>query len=396
MRLMAWNIQFFTLKRILNNEGNSLEERIKNLSISTYNYNHICGTIIAGDPDVFIVIEPRSNDGTLGSIATGGGPDGLYYIYEGLNIGTGATNWSLVPPLKTVNKDIHGTTYTEAVGIFYRNDRLEFLGPWGWPAAVQNTPSNGPSVPPGNNVQTGPYPGRWNGTMPARTDGITYAAQFQFFADNEEVWFPLQGSRRPILTKFRERQGQNPRTFKIFACHTTPKADPKTAVARVANLAEAVPGNGEVVVLAGDFNVDYLSTKTTDTTFFSYMTGIEEYRQCFGLTNNNTKTTTMTKPVNDATPVDYLKNAGYDNVFVKYGAQAAGAPANAIIIDRCAGVNNTVYDSDMEESIDEIMNMMFDENEADPRIPTFRNETNYGHIGNYPGTSDHLAIVVDL
>src|SRR5205085_11299487 len=125
------------------------------------------------------------------------------------------------------------------------------------------------------NPATGPYPGRWNGTMPANNQGITYAAQFRFLNNNnQEIWFPNQDSRRPILTNFREVGVQNPRTFKIFSCHTTPNTNAKTAVARVAGLAEAVPGNNEVTVLAGDFNVDYLNANPTPSSFFSYMRGI--------------------------------------------------------------------------------------------------------------------------
>src|SRR5205085_9388656 len=157
-----------------------------------YNYNHNANTILEGNPDVFIMIEPRSQAGALGSLATGGGPDGLYYLYEGLHLSN--NNWRIVPPLKTVNKDLHGTSYTEAVGIFYRSDTLEFIGPWVWPAANNNNvPSNGPAIPNVNNPATGPYPGRWNGTMPANNQGIPYSVQFQILNNNnQEIWFPNQ------------------------------------------------------------------------------------------------------------------------------------------------------------------------------------------------------------
>jgi hypothetical protein len=226
--------------------------------------------------------------------------------------------------------------------------------------------------------------------MPVNNQNITYAAQFQFFNNNQEVWFPNQDDRRPILTSFREVGVQNPRTFKIFSCHTPPNTNAVTAVTRIAGLAEAAPGNNEVVILAGDFNNDYLSANVMQTAAYNYIRGQENYSQGFGRQANNTNTPTTTKRVNDATPQAYLKRSGLDNIFAKYGAGAAGALANAQIVDRCAGVPN--FPSDMSDSLNNILNMM----DEDEQLETFRDPINYGHIGNHPGTSDHLAIVVDL
>jgi hypothetical protein len=317
---------------------------------------------------------------TVGELGSGGGPDGLIYLYQLLHAAN--NNWYLVPPLKTVNRDIHAAQYTETVGFFYRADRFNFIGPWVWPAAQVNI---GPSVPPG--VNTANYPHPWDGMLPANTQ---YASQARFFNQyNQEILFPNANDRRPVLSSF-QQIGGNQTVYKIFACHTTPTVNAATATATIlGQIREGFPGMNEVVVFAGDFNVDNLDGNGN--AFYRAVPGNYYADVVLGAVGGPT----TTKRVPDAQPTNYLKTSAYDNFFVRVRRQPLNyfyAPGtyNAVVIDRTAG--SVRFPSDMFTPLTSYSPQMGQFNID----LNFHLSVNYGHIGNHHGTSDHLAIIADI
>ncbi len=383
MTIMVWNLQFFTEERVNNPDGPTAAARVNNMLTAGANRQYILSTVTRVDPSIFIVIEPGSQAGGVGTLATGGGPQGLLWLLlNGFRQSNAA--WCMVPPLKTRNQNDDGRTYTETVGVYYRSDRLRFLGPYIWPAA---SPLVGPSVPPGPAAAA--YPAPWNGTVPA---GTTAAAQCQFFAGGVEITFPRPESRRPVLTTFQEIAAPN-RVFKVFSCHTKPGTDAITATARMMGLAEAVPAANEISVFAGDFNVNFINANTVIRALRQYLMYNRRFIPTVGQPPEGV-VPTMYERVDDATPLAYLRNLAVDNIWVRYGTgvRPAVVPVGVVVnrvVDRAAP-RNIPYD--MLDSLAEIIALP-----VATRDNTFREGVNFGHLGPpVDGTSDHLPVFVDL
>ncbi len=386
MRILAWNIQFFTLKRIYNDTGTDGIDHLLNAAGSLANSNYITSTVTGQDASIFVVVEPRSSQGTIGTLATSGGPDGLLYLLVLLRKSN--SNWALVPPLRTVNKDVLSTTYTESVGVFYRADRLTFTGPYVWPNAKKNT---GPSVPPGATAST--YPDPWDKMVPT---GTTAAAQCQFYNNlNQEVTFPGSQDRRPVLTTFTEKNSPN-RKFKIFAVHTTPGANAQTATARMLGLAEAVPADDEISVFAGDFNVDAIENKNA---FFTSIPMLYDFDYTVPAEPTIYRPTTGQQQY-QATPSNYRPQKSLDNFWVRYGQNVTPQQTpTGYVINRVVdgtGIPNGLS-KDMIYSLQQIQQLQSTEQQNE----VFRSLLNYGHLAApnanlRGGTSDHLPIIVDI
>jgi hypothetical protein len=431
MKLMVWNIQFFTISKVFNNSGpeqadlqraekifkergmpeNQFKERIQkfhqsrlvlNKTQSRLNNHYILDHIHRGSPDIFVLIENRSSQGRLGSLIDGNGAAGALFILQYLREIN--ASWCLVPPLRTVNRDPLGNgTYTEGMSVYYRADRLNFIGPYVWPAAA---PTQGPKVAvPNTGVATADYPIPWRNCLPANNH---YAGQFQFFDGNgTEILFENANHRRPFLTRFREQGGQQ-RTINLLAVHNAPNnASARTATSRMGNIREINnPGNNEVSVIAGDFNINIYGN-IMDRAFFNSFLHLYGFRQHFGTDQGPT----TIRSVNQATLVGqapgygYLKREGLDNIFTKYG-QNTFRPQNhnPLVLNRVVGVNG--YPPHMENSIEEMAKIVRNMSEPPNNQPLagdnpklleiFRHMYNYGHIGNYPGVSDHMALVMDI
>lgn len=383
MMIMAWNLQFFTERRVNDTTGNTTAERLNNMLTAGANRQYITSTVARVDPSIFIVIEPGSQAGAVGTLASGGGPQGLLYLLNAFRQYDDA--WCMVPPLKTRNRNEDGRTYTETVGVYYRSDRLQFVGPYIWPAAHQ---AGGPSVPPGPAAAT--YPAPWDGAVPA---GTTAAAQCQFYADGAEITFPNPESRRPVLTTFREIAAPN-RIFKVFSCHTKPGTDARTATIGMMSLAEATPGPNEVSVFAGDFNVDFMEADLVTFALIQELVTRMHFVPTITLGPAGI-VPTMYQRVGDATPLDYLRNLSVDNIWVQYNANVRpAAPPGGSVVNRVVDRDAPppVIPWDMLDSLTEIIALP-----VATRNNTFREGVNFGHLGPpVDGTSDHLPVFVDL
>lgn len=346
MRLLIWNIENFTLSRISDCSGNSLAEQMDNAVRSFSNLNYILSTVTQADPDVFVIVESLCHQGNIEELADGDGALGLLVMRSFLQ--SLSDQWFLVPPLRVNPKnELALQTRTETVGVFWRNDRVQFTGPYVWPAARVNT---GPPVPPGAQTQTAAYPNPWNGVVPP---GTTAAARCRFYdANRQEIIFAAPDNcidpanatapytRRPYLTTFTERNGMR-RNIKLFSVHTKP-AEAYYATINMLKMQpqDWVPGNNEATVFAGDFN---LNLKVMDPYTKEMLNRFREKELVLAvpsLVNDEIPLSRIFRRKR-AAPDNYQEQELLDYGFIRYGPGAMPNPlpaSRSVVIDRVVGV----------------------------------------------------------
>lgn len=394
-KLLVWNIQNFTINKINYWDSNiGLNSRtVTNLPQLKLHY--ILNNVTLTDPDIFVVIEVISGKGSKGSLVSGKGAQGLLFLLKCLR----ALNnqWCLVPSLKLVDKVnvteiiqdrgddeeeslkqlINEGQYTEGIGVFYRQDRLTFQGPYVWP----NTPNNSDKrAVPASGATPGPYPDEWQNCLP---NGNYFAGQFEFFYPNKSpIEFPATTSRVPFLTRFVEINDPK-RLITLAAVHLPPNTTGASpALSRLAGcfLDNGITDN-EVQIIAGDYNLNFGEYYNTDRT---HLQGLYGFEPAFVYGDSPT----MLTRIKTATPIAYQPSLILDNIAVKFGMQANKSNNKKAIINR-------VFDKDiptlMEISLDKILQLPHDKQDE-----TFRLPLNYGRLGPVPGTSDHLAVFVQF
>ncbi len=384
-RLVVWNIERFSINTINKSSGADIGERLSNIASSAWRNGYI--RTIGATADIFVVIEVQSGRGDLGSLVTGKGGQGVLFLLDWLRLNYNV-NWCVVPPLKLVGPIDTGErlNYTEAIAVFFRNDRVNFTGPYIWP-----NDDSGVAVPPGA-ATAGAYPPPWNNALPALN---YFAGQAEFFKNpgNRTGNFDyISGNyRRPFLTTFTE-VGTG-RVLKILSVHPSPGANTVTVVNSLADIVEIQPSAAaQVVVVAGDFNINLKSTSTTQSQGYWSLKNSARFSQRITSTNAGTNGITRFKKVSQATPDSYLTNQALDNIFLRYdGGLAAPAPNNPRIINPVTGTDE--YNSAMILSLAQINQFNAS---AISRTNSFRDLVNFGHIGPRPGTSDHLPLVIDI
>lgn len=392
MRVLLWNIQSFAMKRINDTRGNTAAERMDSADKSWANTQYILRTLAQADPDVFVVLEARSDQGSIGELAHGDGPAGLLHLLAHFREILSA-NWCLVPPLRVNPRDNLGTnTHTETVGVFWRDDRLAFTGPMRWPAAKNAT---GPAIYPGG-AATANYPPPWNAAVP---NGLQAAALCRFFPDGQELLFHEPAHRRPYLTTFTERNAPG-RTVNLFSVHFKPGVvHARTALARLSGLLDKMPPTANMFHLAvGDFNVDLITPPTLE------RAALQLWLPPFGnftLVSPPGNAQTMVLANNAAVPGGYLSNLCLDYGFVRYGTGAKPADGQgpvAGVAEQIAGTAPAAplpgFASDMQVSLAELAHIS---GVIDNQTAVFRNRWNYGHLSPpKAGTSDHLPVLLQV
>lgn len=404
LKLLAWNIQNFTLNKIDATIGDITAVWLPDGPVASMRYNslrsdYIIDTVTLADPDIFVLIEVISAKGTKGSLVSGKGAQGLLQLLNLLR--TKSDQWCLVPALKLVNKinttEIDGEgdaedaellellnegQYTEGIGVFYRKDRLDFVGPYVWPNTPGNDAANKVAVLPGNGVTPGPYPNEWQNGLPA---GNYYAGQYVYASKAEPgkvksspLEFPGKESRVPFLTRFVEKGGTK-RVISLASVHFPPNSkNAETALARLAGYFEDVGiADNEIQVIAGDYNIDFGEEYSLAR---MHLVGLYEFDVAFGYGASPT----MFKRASQATPTDYQHDLVLDNVAIRRGKDAI-EPVGAWVINR---VNAQGIPSAMWISMDQIL-------QEPPAVQddVFRLPMNFGRLGPVPGTSDHLPIL---
>lgn len=395
MRIMMWNIQFFTLKTIRNLDGDShvrksaydwkklsfQQRQILTFQQAEANRRFILDTIEKVDPAIFILIENRSSAGKRGTLQKGEGKAGILLLLTELRLIS--PHWCLIPPVRNNPKTWQEKTfdglpvactqsYCEAMAIFYRNDLLEFTGPWSW------TGDRGAADGDGE-----PYPRPWQSCLP---DGNYFALQSSFYdGDGNQVEFPHKKNRSPVLANFDDLSVLGD-TLTLVAAHLPPrKSESVPAASILANIRELteVQQPKNVTVVAADFNID----NREDWTFLHEFikTGADFLNPLRSL-----NTATMIQSVDDALLHSYLKDQALDNMLVRYGSDLSDYRPQLAVIDRVAGWPRDLALSALQSTQEEL-----GQDTEDAR-KLFRQITNYGCIGPNHGVSDHLPLVVDV
>ncbi len=396
MRLVVWNVNRFSINTINDTSGANFAEKLASIAQSVWNNGFL--RAIASTADIFVLIEVQSGRNVLGSLITGSGEQGVLFLLGWLKQNYNA-NWCVVPPLKLAGLNDAGeaANYTEGIAVFFRNDRVNFTGPYVWPT-VGNV-----AKPPGPSVTAGPYPQPWNNALPANN---YFAGQFDFtLAPNSRgnQTYITGNYRRPFFTTFTE-VGTN-RVIKLMSVHPSPNATKTAVVNTLPDISVLQPAGAAVVVVTGDFNINVKQPpfdinaiargkrqKKTEGREGYFSLTQAGFSQKFNTNSPGTAGVTTVKRIEEGTPTSYLGDLGIDNVFVRYdGGLVAPGPANPLIINPVTGT--APYNSSMLLSLAQI-NQYY--NGADAQTTAFRDVVNYGHIAHYKGTSDHLPIVVDI
>lgn len=398
MKVLVWNIKFFSSSRIVGQTATGYAEaenlsRTKNdaaRALATLSY--IVSTVRRTAADVFVVVEPRASAGEPGTLAdsSSGGPAGLILLLAHLRSMLGNT-WYLVPPQRINSTQIDiidgGSRYTECIGVFWNSKNVTFTGPW------INT-ATGPAAAGTPAAYTGAYAN----VVPADS---TWAGTTSFA---DITGFPDPTSRRPFLTTFTEVAAPQ-RTLELYSvhCDTANGARAADAIRRIA----FVDAAKKIILIAGDFNVDvsaptgsgYLSMNSTFSKGFAklYPGPIQTFYNRFPQFGP-----TMLRRGPDATPGNYSKNETLDFALIHLGAEA-GNIDNCLCeaIDRVAQTPNRIGRA--------MSYALSDFTRGDNPIPVdrFRDRFNFGKIGTpagipsapavlADGTSDHLPILLTV
>jgi hypothetical protein len=428
IRLMVWNIERFGINKLGTSDFDT------NASRAAY----INGTITEANPDILVFVEvqtaSRIGVGTLVT-DTSGGP-AVRAIWNALPGGTIVGNagpWAIVPPLAiNIPVSLQGNNaYSEAIAVFFRNDKLDFTGPYKW----TGTASHQGAQPVANVAAAANYPAPWDTCLPTTNPHSgpalpqnQLAGQALFYdTNNDEITFGYKSSgkrtremkkdpadifrRHPWHTTFVENAGPAiGRVIKLWSVHPPPPGGPApkewlTALTEIPGIVSAI-GATEVRVLCGDFNID--CTVADDP--FSQLTNNVQYRSRGNTTNiytrqNNQPTMMKSSSKGSITTgarprYKYMSSKGYDNILTAYGG-GAGAAANFNVVNRVIGTPPqdvlapppAVFTVALVADIPTIRGSVATNNAKDKR---FRRLGNYGKIGGKTGASDHTALVVDL
>lgn len=385
MRVLIWNIKFFTLNTICEASDDPMQMKTPR---SAWRNHHILQTIESGNPDVFIIIENRSSPGQFGSVAEGNGAAGALLMLHYLRAQDGRlgrhSDWCLVPPLKLVGREPvdRPNPYTEVISVYYKNSTLDFRGPFLWPQDAPTGEAKTAMPPTPHHPPVGPYDAPWDNALPP---GNNFAGQYLFWGprpDYRPIDFGGAAQRNPFLTQFAERGGPK-RTINIVTSHPRPaNRDAVTAAAQLGSIGNiAGPGPNTVNVLCGDFNIDIAGRQNGS---FGG-TGYETLQMSgYSVLIQPSAGGTMVRDVGAATADNYLKAESLDNVLVAFGRDTPGeGAATADIVNMVTGAPG--YPSDMANALGAIGS-----------DDEFRQLDNYGHVGYLYGTSDHLAISTDF
>ncbi|WP_029013366.1 hypothetical protein [Niveispirillum irakense] len=411
MYVLYWNIQNITSQRYL-------EPGIQHVIQSCLNSG-------AGLPDIIVIVEVycRSANNINGRIFTTEGTAGLQLIFGWLLAQN--PNYACIPP---VTVGCFGRC--EAVGVIYRSDLFQFLGPHSWsnlgpvPAAIMNLPAANvpwpwygilwayqqrkianPAYPVNLNVANPmfvpePYPDPWdlyapfnvaaplaptvfypNPTVPA----IPWAALDwgNFYSGFRR--FPWEVSRSPLRCTFGDVVNQQ--VLDLFALHTSPDTAVE-ALEEVARLPEVAIDDGFSKLIVGDFNVP--------------ATGIGDDYDDFRALNYTLAQENNSTFFNTHNPLPYQNPASYrgaglyiDNMIYR---RLVLAPANFYVVDQVQGTL-PFWPSQLETPL---YNLAGGANyTGNGALGAFQSWANIGHIAVRPavgnahmhyGASDHLPL----
>ncbi|MFN8397071.1 MAG: hypothetical protein U0176_20780 [Bacteroidia bacterium] len=352
--ILVWNLRFFDIGKITTYTRKPPQDGVEDPTWNpgTYrNYNDFyLGYLVDQlNPDVFIVVEPQSTHGSRGTLMDAGGAQGLLKLLSDLRMRQRA--WSLVPPVR-LNAGVD-KRYTEGMGVFYRNDRLEFTGPCIWPAATSSTGKR-IAAPLGSGSSI-VYEEPWGICLPNRTvniNGVEYkenelAGQTLFLNRSQnEVGFPATTARSPFLTTFREKHDAQ-RNIAISSVHFPPSGKVVGKYKGTSGAAKgalrqvyrhipimANPPANTISILTGDFNIDRNDPNIERDLFGDTKTAASTWLLPVG-------TVTMNRPIGVATPFDYIGTSMWDNAILRFGPGLPITSKRYMIPNIVAGIGET-------------------------------------------------------
>lgn len=392
IRIMVWNIQFFS------QENFATATRSDSLAAA-----HLLDAVKVVEPHILVVVEVRSGEsGGVGHLITPTkGAAGVRMLRNGLGPG-----WYVVPP-QVLNAakspyQISKSKYFEGVAVFFQGGQtgpLDFIGPWVW---TGNSPGNRST--PAANVRA--YADPWSDALPATQPGgcgvgnctqNQLAGQPFFYNQNNQVLqFPAGWARNPFYTAFWDKTSNPNRVIKLLSVHLPPQWTWSQLAMDVLGQVDLSPpiGNGDtqgVRVILGDFNVNAQNPNQNP----KYRVGtLAGYTQLLQGTSSNATLIRRIKAARKGPPLylDWRKvdrkiqvYQSLDNILVQYYGQGGGPAQNFQIKDwvEISKPTATRYpNAYMAKPLSTIG--------SDGEFITM---FNYGKIR---GTSDHLALVVDV
>jgi hypothetical protein len=412
MRVFMWNIKQFTLKRIDDSSGENRAEQLRNQEISHMHRALILDTVEEAKPDVFVVLEVTASAGAPNKlVSVGEGPQGLVHLLRQLrklknDDGTDQDDWYLVPPLRLNPRKVMGHTYTETVGVFWRDSRMSFRGPLFWPKANGEPSPTGPPVGENDPNRADSYPDPWDDVMPAGADAnrAGWAAPIPEAPDvlgNDDA----PSIRRPYVTDFKEKTGDR-RDIRLLSMHLPPNSTAAETLRKLLyGSASVIPPPNGLVLIAGDMNIDLTAPSLAQEAYVQSLTNasFEELlpyplRAQSDFDTWKTNAPSMLRKAKQAELNNYWVKKLYDYGFVRYGTPPApGKTYKAVIADRVYGVGRRIG---LEEPIQTFKtHMLLTPEELSTTRPAsaitdvFQEPSNYGHIR---GTSDHMAVLREV
>ena len=399
MKILVWNIKFFSLNRIKGRSQTTTLATLDDAARALASMMYIALTVKKADADIFVVLEPRASAGKPGTLVDSGsgGPSGLINLLA--RLGDVQDGWFLVPPQRINSTRVDpidpGSKYTECVGVFWRDGKVNFTGPF-----ANTAVGIGPATEAHPAIN---YNAPWDKVVPANT---TAAGRCVYFNQEGAIGFPEQTSRKPFCTTFTEVGGMK-RTLELYSLHNETKAMSDRATDALMKL-PFTPGTKKITLLAGDFNIDLSAPSTQQSTA---LTTVETKFGKLWPPQTGTilgkgavyQPTTVKKGV-EATPGAYFDSAALDFAFLNYTKDAeppSPFTPSCKVVDRVKGDPNPPFSSDMINLLPSYASM------ADGGIDIFRGRYNYGHIGTpakieeatapiADGTSDHLPILLEV
>jgi hypothetical protein len=372
MKVLIWNIQFFALNKIDDPTKAPVGQENKKRQ-----REFILSTVLAADPDVFVVLEPRCGQGQIGGVAEGQGPQALVLLHGFLAAQN--PNWLLVPPLRVNDPVSDQATYTEAVGVFWRKDKVTFNGPL--------------SLAPQS------YPEPWD----KLSDHSQYLAEVpQSETDSAEARrIGGVSYRQPYITDFAE----GARRVRLVSVHLPPKNSKNRGainqLARIAKVDVVGNGNPDVILIAGDLNLN-IGTRG-DVAQRSLVNGI----RCLDLGVNypegkflipyprtpqaapDTDASSTLKPVSKAKLGDYTGRNLYDYglAYYKGNPHPPGPTYSAVAADPVQGVGAVAGAGNPLKAFPSAL-LEIPVTEAN-----FGADQNYKHVRD---TSDHMPVLMEV
>jgi hypothetical protein len=387
------------------------------------------------EPDLISVVEIKP--GAIGlpaaSLLADQASKSLLEDFQGLEF-EGAAEYRMVPPLISgVNRRAEG------IAVYYRSDRLQFLGPWGWSGAAGMPIA---AIPEG---ETAEYPMAWR-TLRQReipegwmNEGLwedELAGQCAF-VNGGALNFPEPNHRKPWLTCFRDfAEEENERLIKLLSFHAPPDIDAVEGVDKLSDVEEVAieaMEENEVRCIVGDFNVSSLEGAEAEEAYGAleeaefamqldphavgvgnelpqrgyYVTFLKRSQQSTPWISDNEGTKVFGYPA-----FGYMSDNAIDNAFTCYGA-AAGEPENATVINPVThspynvipapeeippgviGVASAMNEPNVFEynPAEEEMGIDGTDMNADQATEDFQEWPEYTHIRS---CSDHLPIALDI